>query len=92
MTQPPQDRRAVEGVERSQMIPDLGIKKAVQEALMLAQEAYKMAAVTRASMNPEMESLALHYQRIGEVWEGQAGRILAYNDSQPSTQPQPRRP
>lgn len=55
---------------------DKGLLLAVGEGKSLAVNAYKYAAICRASENPEVKALAPLYDQIGATWEAQAMRII----------------
>ena len=63
-------------MEPEMTVREVGIKKAVQSALAQAVEAYKLAAIVRASMNPEIQALSPLYEQIGETWEYHAWRTM----------------
>ena len=56
---------------------EAGVKEATQEIMRSVTEAYKLAAVVRASMNPEIVALAPYYEIIGATWARHAALIIS---------------
>lgn len=69
--------------EQYDALRESGVKEAVAEALQTAGKAWKMAAICRASLNPEMASLVPHYEAIAEVWERHSVRLMQANPKLP---------
>ena len=55
---------------------EAGIKQAMAEGLKIAGGAWKLAAICRASMNPEIAALAPLYETIAETWALHACRVM----------------